>query len=129
MPEPSVLYHATYPSNVEDIRKNGLNAGTYFANTPGYAAGFLAIRGGVEVRGIVEKDINGKTELVSDLVVHDGAHVFAVPFEKVKKWAAPSYDHSRSYFPEDLECWVVVLETKPEDLIEYGYIPFKEEEK
>ena len=117
------LYHATYETNVESILESGLKKHTYFANTPGYAAAFLALRGGIEHKR-VEKEVDGKIEHDFEFIIHEGAHVFAVAKEDVERWMAPSYDPSTSHYPDDLECWIVDCEIDPDDVVEVGYIEF-----
>lgn len=119
-----MIYHATYETHLDSIEESGLKPGTYFANTAGYAAAFLAIRGGVEHRGAIEKEIDGKIERFPDIVVHKGAHVFAVATEDVERWLAPSYDHSASFYPDDLDCWIVDCAIDSELLTYVGYIEF-----
>ena len=79
------LYHATRYENAGDIvvtglEPRGMEQGTYFANKPEYAAGFLRLYG---AKNIV---------------------VFAVSVDDLdESLLEPGVDHNPTFFPDDLE--------------------------
>jgi len=103
---PTVMYHATYPTHADQIRQEGLRAGTYFANTPGYAVAFLAMRGGVEIVGTKVVEFDGIPTEVPDTIVHTKVVVFAVMPDRLPIPPVPSFDHVAGLYPDDLECYV-----------------------
>lgn len=84
-----IIYHATRYENATDIMAEGLDdtrnmeRGTYFANKPEYAAGFLRLYG------------------ANDIVV------FAIDTDDLDpEKLVEGVDHNPIFFPEDMEVWV-----------------------
>lgn len=114
-----MIYHATYPTNAESIKREGLRAPTFFANTPGYALAFLAMRGGREYVGVRTVKA-GDTDLeVPHVIEHDEIVVFAVDPDKLPIPPVISDDHVAMFYPDDLVCYVSEAGVAPEHVIEY----------
>lgn len=101
------IYHATWPTNVDAILADGINAGwdrrVYFANTPGYAAGFLSMRGG-QIVGQKEVQVGDKTFMVPDVVTHDEIAVIEVDAVLLSESDLEvGADHNPEFYPADLE--------------------------
>ena len=110
------LFHATWPSRLEDIMCDGLQHGTYFAGHPGHAAAFMALKPG-ELVGFKDIVIDGVTHTIPDVIVHDECVVLAVDTAKLFGPALRrSYDHAADQFPDDLECWQYRLLVPPEHI-------------
>ena len=100
-----VLYHATWPSHADAIERDGLMPGTFFANTPGYAAAFLAMRPG-EFIGMMTLDTPDGPIEVPNIVRHDEVVVFAVHVDTLDADRLDeSHDHVAAFYPADLQCW------------------------
>jgi len=112
-----VLYHATWPTRRKDIVTGGLRPGTYFANTPGYAAAFLAMRGG-EFVGLMEIDTPDGPAQVPNVVIHDHVEVFAVHVDALDPdLLHESNDHAADFYPDDLRCWTYDGDVSPHALL------------
>ena len=112
-----VLYHATWPTRADTITREGLTPGTYFANTPGYAAAFLAMRGG-EFVGIMTVDTPDGPVEVPNVIRHDEVVVFAVHIEALDvDRLDESHDHAAAFYPDDLRCWEYRDAVSPHSLV------------
>jgi hypothetical protein len=101
------IYHATWPTNVESILADGIDAGwderVYFANKPGYAAGFLNLRGG-QIIGEKEVEVAGLKFKVPDIVTHDQIAVIEVDTALLSESDLEAGgDHNPEFYPDDLE--------------------------
>jgi hypothetical protein len=105
------LYHATWPGHEADIAVNGLVPGSdgvvYLAGPElAHAAVFLAIRPG-EFKGHKKVIIGGETVMVPDYEEHEKLVVFKIPRSALDpEKLSESFDHSASFFPDDLESFV-----------------------
>jgi hypothetical protein len=108
------LYHATWPSRVETIERDGIlpapdNDVVYLANKPHYAAGFLRMRGHeylgiIEVRVPVLGLVSAPILNMPDLAQHDDIVVYEVEVDE--SLVEESTDHSPGIVPDDLESFV-----------------------
>tara|TARA_Y100000758_G_scaffold284028_1_gene233225 strand:+ start:398 stop:793 length:396 start_codon:yes stop_codon:yes gene_type:complete len=116
------IYHATWPSKVNDILEEGLKPGfdgcVYLAGPlPAHAATFVALRGG-EFDGTEEIEINGKMETVPKMIQHDKIFVFSVESDDLDPdLLHESFDHSATFFPEGTESWLYNGPIHPDDLL------------
>ena len=115
------IFHATWPSRVNDILDEGLKPGmdgcVYLAGPlPAHAATFVALRGG-EFDGYEEIEIAGKTERFPKIIQHDKIVVFSVDTNDLDpELLHESFDHSPTFFPEGTESWFYNGLIDPEDL-------------
>lgn len=114
-----MIYHATYPTNAESIKREGLRELTFFANTPGYALAFLATRGGREYVGVRTVKVGDADLEVPQVIEHEEIVVFAVDPDKLPVPPAISDDHTATFYPDDLVCYVSEASIAPEHVIEY----------
>ncbi len=115
------IFHATWPSKVDQIIEEGLQPGidgcVYLAGPlPAHAATFVAIRGG-EFDGYEEVEIDGKIEKFPKMVNHDKIFVFSVDTDDLDpELLRESTDHSHAFFPEGTESWCYDGPIDPDDL-------------
>lgn len=108
------LYHATWPSRLAAIEREGIKPGVdgvvYMANKAGYAAGFLRLRGSVEYVGVKEIEVPGYgLQQVPDIVQHDEIFVAEIETEMLNvTLLSESSDHNMASgsFPSDLTSWM-----------------------
>jgi len=110
-----ILYHATWPDVVDAIEADGFHPGTFLANRPEYAVGFVRLRGG-RFKGIREITHEGEVFTVPDYETFDEIVVFGVDATGLE--VIESHDHNPSFFPEDLESFIVADVIAPERIVE-----------
>lgn len=105
------LYHATFPSRADAIEKEGIRAAgdgfVYMANNPGYAAGFLRLRGGEYVGekwlNLPMLGLNGPVIGFPNIITHDTIAVFEIDEMMLNpNRLHVSTDHASSIAPPDL---------------------------
>ena len=114
-----MIYHATYSENADSIQKEGLREMTFFANTAGYAAAFLAMRGGKELVGTTTIEVDGRNLEVPHFIQHDEIVVFAVDPNNLPIPPVISDDHAAMFYPDDLVCYVSEAGVAPEHIVLY----------
>lgn len=113
-----ILFHATWPTQADTISREGLKHGSFFANTPGYAAAFLALRGGREIIGLKIVETDDGPVALPDFIQHHEAVVFAVPLQVLNPdRLEASHDHAAAFYPDDLLCWQYHDAIAPQSLI------------